>query len=177
MRKSILITAFCLLILIAGISCEYERMTHQPSLRHYEGKRPDVAPGAVPIDGGEAKTRLVPVGTLQNPIPSSESSIARGQKAYFYYCVQCHGSRYDGEGTVGQSFFPLPTDLMDEKVQAATDDYIFRHFSYGGEKAPPLAYTISLDDRWHIVNWIRSLGEREKSDAPTTSGDYPLPKK
>ena len=167
-----------LLIPLLGLilcSCEYERMTNQESIRPYEQKMPAGVRGAVPIHTGEARYRLAPAGSLGNPIPSSSKSIAKGAQNYVYFCIQCHGSKYDGDGKVGQSFCPLPTDLMSVDVQEMTDDQMFRLISYGGDKSPPLAYTISDEDRWHILNWIRSLGVRTSDSTPASSGDFPKP--
>ncbi len=51
--------------------------------------------------------------------------IDRGRKSYGYYCVQCHGPGLDGMATVGQSFYPLPADLLDPRVQAQKDGELF----------------------------------------------------
>lgn len=172
-------TAICALLLCAAwlaAGCEYERMTYQEHVRPYEQKMPDVVPGAVPVDGGEDRYRLAAPGSLTNPVAAEPGSITRGQTAYGYYCVQCHGARYNGDGTVGQSFFPLPTDLRSSRVQQQMgEEEIFRHISYGSEKSPPLAYTIAVTERWDLVNWIRALGLRPAGDTSVPSGDYPKP--
>ena len=61
--------------------------------------------------------------------------IDQGKRSYGYYCVQCHGRRLDGKATVGQSFYPLPTDLLDPKVQAQTKE-IFYKISLGTKTTP-----------------------------------------
>jgi mono/diheme cytochrome c family protein len=174
MKRSLHIVTIMLVLSVALSACEYERMTWQESHKPYETKMPPVVPGAIPINGGEAQYRLAPSGSLINPIPASPDSIERGKVAYGYYCIQCHGSKYDGEGTVGQSFVPIPTDLMSPEVQAKTDDSLFRFISYGGDMSPPLAYTISVPDRWHIINWVHSLGVRSADTPSGASGDYPI---
>ncbi|MEW6440441.1 MAG: cytochrome c [bacterium] len=151
---------------------KYERMKDQESIRPYETKMPDVVLSAVPAGGGENTYRLAPKGSLKNPVPSGPESIQRGALCYEYYCIQCHGSRYNGDGIVGQSFYPLPTDLMSPPVQQGADDSLFRSISYGFGRQPPLAYTVSVQDRWHLINWIRSLGVRTGKEGPVPSGDY-----
>jgi mono/diheme cytochrome c family protein len=177
MNRRIFILVACLILAVVFTGCEYERMSDQPSLRHYEGRRPPVVTSAIPIDGGEAKYRLAPYGSVQNPFPADGKSIERGAIAYTYYCIQCHGSKFDGEGTVGQSFNPLPADLMSKDVQQYSPDELFRIISYGGAISPPLAYTIKPADRWHIINWIQSLGIRTLKTPKGTSGDFPKPSK
>ena len=105
-------------------------------------------------------------------MPTTEAVVAWGELGYQYYCVQCHGSKYNGDGTVGQSFAPLPTDLRSEYVQQMSDDELFRSISYGMMRHPELAYTVSAEDRWSLIRWIQSLGVREEAGEPIPSGDY-----
>lgn len=177
MNRPTLFSIIFLALVCATAACDrYERMVDQESFRHYEIKMPGVVPGAVPVDGGESRYRLAPEGSLANPIPAGFESIARGRVCYTFYCVQCHGSRYNGDGTVGQSFSPLPSDLRSPEVQQMSPDALFRSISYGGKRRqPPLAYTVAVEDRWHLINWIHSLGIRKDWSEPIPSGDYPLP--
>lgn len=182
MIRSLASLLFCSALALAAIGCnpfdvyddlvQYERMKDQESIRPYETRMPDVASAAVPADGGENRYRLAPEGSLKNPFPAGPESIQRGALCYEFYCIQCHGSRYNGDGIVGQSFYPLPTDLRSPVLQKTADDPLFRSISYGFGRSPPLAYTISIEDRWHIINWIRSLGVRTGKEAPIPSGDY-----
>jgi mono/diheme cytochrome c family protein len=65
-------------------------------------------------------------------------------------------------GTVGQSFTPLPGDLRSPKVQAMADGALYKEISFGKPdgRQPPLATTISMDDRWQIIAYLKSLGPR-----------------
>jgi hypothetical protein len=75
----------------------------------------------------------------------------------------CHGKNYDGMGTVGQSFEPLPTDLRSPVVQAMEPSNMFRTISYGipNGRQPALHGTITFADRWHIIAFVKSLDIRE----------------
>ena len=63
----------------------YERMNDQESFRPYEARMPGVVPGAVPTkDGkiaGEEKYKAAPMGSLENPLPSSCCIVDRGNGA------------------------------------------------------------------------------------------------
>ena len=153
------------------LSVDWQRMKFQFFIRPYEQMMPKVPQGVIPVDGGEIQYRMAPMGSLQNPIAMTPQSVERGLKAYKWFCIQCHGTRFDGDGTVGQSFNPVPTDLRSPQVQNASDDYLFRHMSYGGDRAPALAYTVAVKDRWHIINAMRSLGIRTPGET-SLSGDF-----
>jgi mono/diheme cytochrome c family protein len=89
--------------------------------------------------------------------------IARGKAVYLIYCAQCHGYNHDGNGTVGQSFAPLPADLRSAGVQDSPAGVLFKNISYGipDGRQPPLHATITVDDRWKVVAFIKSLGVRD----------------
>jgi len=165
---------FLAAFLAATPSCNYERMVDQEYVRPYETRMPRVPAGAIPTDEGEDRYRWSPRGSLVNPIPSSAASVDRGRLCYEYFCIQCHGTATNGDGTVGQSFSPLPADLRSPAVQRLADDAMFRSISYGtpNGRQPPLFYTVSAEDRWHLINWIRALGERRDPGPPIPSGDY-----
>jgi mono/diheme cytochrome c family protein len=154
----------------------YERMNDQDSFRPYEAPMPGAVSGAVPAEAGavagEIAYRSAPLGSLRNPMPADAETIARGELAYEYFCIQCHGSRYNGDGTVGQSFAPLPTDLRSPYVQQMSEDELFRSISYGIQRHPAMAYTVCVEDRWSLIRWIQSLGVRDDTEERIPSGDY-----
>jgi mono/diheme cytochrome c family protein len=146
-----------LLLLFAPAGCDYGRMYDQESVRTYEKKMPDSPQGTIPISGGvEVLSRTEPKD-LKNPLPSNAAAVSRGTEAYFNFCVQCHGPRADGNGTVGQSFAPLPASLADPQVLGQSDGELFYKISLGFGRHPALATTVSEQDRWAIINYLRSL--------------------
>ena len=102
-----------------------------------------------------------PAPALTSPLALEDANvIARGKAVYFTFCAQCHGPNYDGNGTVGQSFMPLPTDFRTAAVQSKPAGDLFKSVSYGipGGRQPPLETTITIDDRWSVVAFVKSLG-------------------
>jgi len=148
-----------LVLIFGGEGCNYERMNDQESIRTYATVIPESPGGTVPYGGGiEILKRLDP-RSLKNPLPDSPASVEQGKTAYGYFCVQCHGPQADGKGTVGQSFAPLPTSLRNSAVQSQEDGVLFFKISLGFRRHPPLASTVSTDDRWATVRYIRSLAK------------------
>jgi mono/diheme cytochrome c family protein len=150
-----------LLILFSPAGCNYGRMNEQESVRTYEKKMPDSPPGTIPISGGvEVMSRTEPKD-LKNPVSPTAAAVSQGEGAYFNFCVHCHGPEADGNGTVGQSFAPLPTNLTDPQVLEQSDGELFFKISLGFGRHPPLASTVSEIDRWAVVNYLRSLKSKE----------------
>ena len=163
-----------LLVLVAAVAVAYNlltyydnnfpygRMRETPAVRPYEKPVFPMEAGTVPVEGGAAIYRAASADSLQSPLDlQSPAVIEEGKKQYFNYCYQCHGPRYDGNATVGQSFAPLPTDLRGARVQNSSAGYLFKHITFGGGRAPALGTTIEIDDRWRIVAFLKSLGIRQ----------------
>lgn len=142
----------------------FGRMWETPAIRPHEEAISYMAPGSVPVEGGEAEYRRMNGEEILSPLAPADrgAEAANGNILYVHYCIQCHGKNHDGNGTVGQSFAPLPGDLRSEKVQGMPDGVLFKEISYGipGGRQPALASTIMMDDRWRIIAYVKSLGIR-----------------
>jgi hypothetical protein len=160
------------LVLILGVyhllifydnNFRYGRMRETPAVRPYEVPLLIKEAGLVPVSGGEAVYRVTVGSDLMSPVDMTQPDvIARGESVYRIYCAQCHGHNFDGNGTVGQSFAPLPTDLRSAKVQDSPPGALFKSVSYGlpGGRQPPLHATITFEDRWKVVAFVKSLDPR-----------------
>ena len=141
----------------------YGRMRETPAVRPIEEPVLVEEAGLVPVSGGEAVYRVTPGSELNPSVDMAQPAvIARGENIYRIYCAQCHGYNYDGNGTVGQSFAPLPTDLRSAKVQGSFPGELFKSISYGipDGRQPPLHATITFEDRWKVIAFVKSLGPR-----------------
>jgi mono/diheme cytochrome c family protein len=141
----------------------YGRMRETPAVKPHEEPLIRMEAGVVPVTGGEALLRATPGPTLKPSLAMEAAEvIARGRAVYFTFCAQCHGPSYDGNGTVGQSFMPLPTDVRSPAVQSKPAGELFKSVSYGipGGRQPPLETTITIDDRWSVVAFVKSMGVR-----------------
>jgi mono/diheme cytochrome c family protein len=139
------------------------RMRETPAVWPHEQPIPPMEAGIVAVSGGEALFRATPADKLVIPLNLNDLTVIEtGGKLYLTYCAQCHGTNYDGNGTVGQSFHPLPTDLRSAKVQSLSPGASFKEISYGMPKGrqPALATTIAVLDRWRIVAFVKTLGLR-----------------
>ena len=145
----------------------YGRMWATPAVRPHQEPLLIMEAGIVPFHGGEETYRVTPADALTSPLgKGSPEDIENGKKGYFTYCSQCHGKYHDGNGTVGQSFHPLPTDLKSAKVQGTPEGPLFKGISYGipGGRQPSLATTVAVQERWQIIAYVKSLGRRSPSE-------------
>ncbi len=154
-----------LIVIITVLSgCDYGRMSDQESVRTYETSMPEMVQGTVPIHGGLQVIRETDLEDLENPLTYERTSVDQGKRAYGYFCIMCHGPNADGNGTVGQSFYPLPTSLKSEYIQAQSDAELYYAITFGIGRHPPLGYTAADTDRWAIVHYIRFLAKNSEEN-------------
>ena len=146
-------------MLFVMTACDYGRFKDQEALRAYKVEIPQMPQGSIPVRDSIQILRESKPGDLHNPIVVSLESVAKGKERYGYFCVMCHGPKADGNGTVGQSFYPLPANLASPSVQKQSDGELFYKIYFGFRRHPQLIYTVAGDDRWLIINYIRSLGK------------------
>lgn len=106
----------------------------------------------------------------KNPLPAGEKSVTAGKELYFGKgaCASCHGDLGKGDGPTGQSFDPRPRNFTDIEWQAVrTDGEIFWAIAEGTEFGM-IAFgdNLSEEERWQLVNYIRSLGKSMAPMAP-----------
>ncbi len=94
---------------------------------------------------------------LKNPFAGLESATAEGKTMYNQMCAICHGRKGDGKGGGGVSLDPKPSNFLSLEVQNESDGDIFWKLTEG--KPPMASYKdiLSEDQRWKLVNYIRSL--------------------
>jgi cytochrome c1 len=153
-------TVFLTTLFIFGVSllgCDYGRMKDQEAVQPYRVELPEMPDHTVPTTGGIEVIKETPPDNFHNPFGRTQEVLDRGKSGYGNYCVMCHGSKFDGNGTVGQSFYPLPTDLKNPSVQRQSDGRLFHTITLGLRQHPGLGFMISETDRWAIVHYLRSL--------------------
>ena len=145
----------------------FPQMKQQPAVQALEGQQPFEPPaGTIPMGGLEPRIdspvpAFMPEAMgLQNPIPTSEASIARGMQVYAINCTVCHGA----DGMSSLTDIPVAKWLSEsgmpppplQAVPAYTDGFLFTKIRYGKPGMPGYPQ-IPPEDRWHVVNYLRTL--------------------
>lgn len=150
-------------LMIVLFGCDYARMKNDDAVNPLQAKMPQMVSTAVPVEGGVNELRAADPEKLQNPFTMSPEVVAMGAERYKFYCIQCHGPSGRGYGTVGQSFSPLPTNLRAREVQTQSDGMLFKKISLGWQRHPRLYDTVSENERWAIIHYLRSIAGSPKS--------------
>ena len=94
---------------------------------------------------------------IKNPIPADDQSIAAGKIVYTKECSACHGESGRGNGPEAANLSRQPADLCAAPVQQQRDGEIFWKITEGKKPMPSYAHTLKDEERWQVVNYIRSL--------------------
>lgn len=103
----------------------------------------------------------------KNPVASSAESIAKGKELYNERtkgnCVFCHGETGAGNEANLARLRRKPADLSNkERMAAMTDGELFWKISKGINGIMPAGERrMSEEERWHVVNYIRTLPKAE----------------
>src|SRR5438067_2480104 len=103
-----------------------------------------------------------PVAEAQkkNPVAGTESALAAGQKIYSKTCVMCHGKTGDADGPAVIELNIHPAKLSDPHLATESDGSLFWKITTGKKPMPAYGKRLSETDRWHLVNYIRTLPKR-----------------
>ena len=93
---------------------------------------------------------------LVNPLLPTKAALDLGKKKFFTYCSPCHGNFGKGDSRMNGQF-PNPPTLHSDKVRTWPDGAIFHTITVGQNVMPSYQYQISREERWAIVNYIRTL--------------------
>ena len=101
-----------------------------------------------------------PSAAKKNPIAPTQDSIAAGQKIYSKTCAMCHGKGGDADGPAVIELNIHPAKLSDPKLANESDGSLFWKITTGKKPMPAYGKRLSETDRWHLVNYIRTLPKR-----------------
>jgi mono/diheme cytochrome c family protein len=83
----------------------------------------------------------------------------KGKALYANNCLICHGERGKGDGLIGASLSPPPTDLSSSQVQAKPDKDLLTVIREGRAVMPAWKNRLNDQDIQNILVYIRSLSQ------------------
>ena len=102
----------------------------------------------------------------KNPLPADEKSLAVGKDVYTHQCFSCHGAGGKGDGPAAKDLNPRPHDLGAANVAGQSDGALFWKITEGRKPMPSFEKLISEDERWHVINYVRTLAPPPPATQP-----------
>jgi hypothetical protein len=160
--KLAVLTCVLALAVFAYLLFTGPRMWTQPNIRPFQARMPVIPKGSVPVvEGYEPIPTEQQAKSLKNPLPKTPENYARGKVYYGYYCAFCHGQTGAGDGPVGYSYVPAPSDLRTKKVKSLSEGELVRAMLIGTGHEPVLQKVIPGEYCWYIELYARSFGENQ----------------
>jgi mono/diheme cytochrome c family protein len=99
--------------------------------------------------------------SMKNPVPATAQSLSQGKAVYAKECTSCHGDGGKGNGPEAANLSRKPPDLCAPEVRNESDGELFWKISEGKKPMPRFAHSLNEDQRWHVVNYLRSLAPQK----------------
>ncbi len=102
------------------------------------------------------------IPSVTNPIESSTDSLGRGKKVYDTNCTTCHGLTGNGQGPAAHGITTFPRQLwVWNKTDSSSDAYLYWFITNGRNEMPPWGIVLSENERWDVINYIKTLKKPE----------------
>ncbi len=111
-------------------------------------------------DSTEAWKAPARAARRKNPIAADERSLAEGKSFYEKECLACHGTLGKGDGPQAKDLEVKPGDLTVPAMWDQSDGELFWKVTEGKKPMPAYDKTHTEDQRWSVVNYIRTLAPR-----------------
>jgi mono/diheme cytochrome c family protein len=99
---------------------------------------------------------------VKNPLAGTNNTLAEARALYVANCGPCHGEKGRGDGPAAPGLNPKPADHTSALVQGETDGSLFWKLSEGRNPMPGYKKIFSDQQRWELINFIRTLAKTTK---------------
>ena len=134
-------------------------MTKGPSIQPLERLMPP-PPGVLSLRGEMPLSRDDAAERLTNPLRRLPAVLEGGRQLFETYCIVCHGPTAQGDGPVGRKFGVKIPPLTLDPVKRHPDGYLYGTIRQGGFSMPSYAEVMTPEERWMVVQYVRSLQQR-----------------
>lgn len=96
----------------------------------------------------------------KNPVAADALSLEKGKAVYVKECASCHGGTGKGDGSAVKDLEKKPNDLTLAKTLDQSDGALFWKITEGNKPMASYDKTLSEEDRWHVINYTRTLAPK-----------------
>lgn len=174
MRKGLMVLAlFLLASVVVLFVASFNRSTsaaqnaNSSTTTNRNANRPSGRGAGQPQEDFSKNTWELPADAdkTKNPVEATAESVAKGKELYLEptkgNCIFCHGETGAGNEANLPQLRRKPADLSNkERMTAMTDGEVFWKISKGIRGIMPARETkLTEEERWHVVNYVRTLAK------------------
>ena len=108
-----------------------------------------------------------------NPIPADDESLTIGLELYQAECESCHGTGGAGDGPEADELEKPVPDVTQAEIVAQSDGALFWKITQGRKPMPSYRKLFDTDERWHVVNFLRTLAPASEVSASKNPFETP----
>jgi mono/diheme cytochrome c family protein len=111
----------------------------------------------------QSKTWAAPkeADNVKNPLAGNTEILKYAKVIYTTYCGPCHGSNGKGDGIAAAGLAKKPADHSSDYVQNQADGALYWMISTGRNPMPTYKTLLTDNQRWELVNYIRTLAKNK----------------
>ena len=154
-------------------------MMNQPNIKPQEGTMLDFPERSIPVGGMPTQVaNREAAKNLVNPIKATPESLKKGRDLFIIYCAACHGQTGSAESPVSGKIGAIA--LNDSYVQESlTEGWLWGTITFGSYVMPaygvpqgkPGSNDLNVEERWHVVNYIKRGLVKESATASKTAAN------
>lgn len=97
--------------------------------------------------------------SMENPFKDDTSLQMIGLQNYNRHCKSCHGKLGKGDGVMAKNLKTFPGDFTSEQFKEYSDGEVYYMSYIGRDEMPNFEkQVVNEEDRWALINYMRSLG-------------------
>jgi mono/diheme cytochrome c family protein len=105
--------------------------------------------------------------SVTNPVRPSAEALEESETLFRLNCAGCHGENGDGNGPASVVLPTKAANFRDAKTMASmTDGELFWKMSTGRAPMPAWNDLLTVEQRWQLVNYIRTFARASATPAP-----------
>lgn len=110
---------------------------------------------------GQTKPWIAPgyAASVKNPVAANPESLKVAKTLYITNCSPCHGTNGKGDGPAAAGLAIKPADHTSPVLRKETDGALYWKISVGHTPMPSYKTILTDQQRWELVNYIRSLSK------------------
>jgi len=180
MKRAAIIAASLILAPTAAMAWPWSQdMMNQPSIKPQEGPPAPFPARSVPVTGIPTKVaNRQEADKLTNPVPVTKESLKTGKTLFRIICGACHGLTGQADSPVSPKIGAI--DLTSDYVQKnLSEGWIFGTITYGSAIMPAYgkpgagggSNDLSVEERWHVVNYVKNQLVKDANAAAMAKAD------